>query len=205
VAQEEKSLVEGLRALSSASLLMLLAYILLAAAALLAPILRASYLGALRHRPAFTAQPWGTFLVAALVAVAGGVALYAILAKLSRSFSSLGAWKEDLRSLSPLAVAGLSIGVALMTAGIALVAFTWLGRWVVVGLAFLTLAVGYVGLGVLSLKLGTYLNSSTFTLAGAFAILSALVPLFAPVAWLVLYIESSAQAVKATQVEGKAT
>jgi hypothetical protein len=189
-----------MKSLSSASALMLVACILLVVAALIAPALIFHELP-MPVRPrqplVYTLRPLTVAAVIALMALA--LALYAVLAKLSPALNALGAWRPELKGAAPLAVWGLAAGYALLAVAAVLLTLGALGRLLALTISYILLLVGYVGVGVIALKLGTHLGSSAFTLAGALAILSALLPVFTPVTWLVLYIESSSQAAKSAE------
>ena len=189
-----------MKSLSSASALMLVACILLVVAALIAPALIFHELPMpvrLRQPLVYTLRPLTVAAVIALMALA--LALYAVLAKLSPALNALGAWRPELKGAAPLAVWGLAAGYALLAVAAVLLTLGALGRLLALTISYILLLVGYVGVGVIALKLGTHLGSSAFTLAGALAILSALLPVFTPVTWLVLYIESSSQAAKSAE------
>ncbi|MEZ0346319.1 MAG: hypothetical protein ABWK01_07200 [Infirmifilum sp.] len=196
----EKEFENGLKMLSSASIIMLVAYIVTGIDILLMPFLRVYtlimpprlYVNYPRMSHPFVA------IIAVAIALAGvGLGLYAVLAKLSKGLDLLGQWKGDIKGVSPLAVWGLAAGLILLGISSILLPLTLPGRAIALVLSYLSLLLGYVGLGTIVIKLGTYLNSSTFTLAGAFSIISALIPLFAPITWLVLFIEANTQAVRA--------
>lgn len=199
--EKVRELADGMKSLSSASALMLVACILLVVAALITPAL-------IFHEPpmpmrprqplVYTLRPL-TVAAAVIALMALALALYAVLAKLSPALNALGAWRPELKGTAPLAVWGLAAGYALLAVAAVLLTLGALGRLLALTISYILLLVGYVGVGVIALKLGTHLGSSAFTLAGALAILSALLPVFTPITWLVLYIESSSQAAKSAE------
>ena len=198
MAQEAgKELRDGLKALADGSLLMLVSYIVLGLGFFMLPLLRFSMMP-FRRVASSTPVQFTVYSGFAIAVVVLGVALtlYAVLGRLSSGLRLLSAWRGDLSGLSPLVVWGLGLGFILLGLGAMFFAFAWPGRWIILVLSFIALVVGYIGVGVTGLKLGTYLNSSTFTLGGAFALISSVLPLFAPVAWLIMYVEASGQSAR---------
>ncbi|MGC9147653.1 MAG: hypothetical protein ACP5GL_07605 [Infirmifilum sp.] len=196
----DKELADGLRGLAEGSLLMLVAYIVFLGLAWLAGfwMLMPFYMPMhMREVPYEGLYPRLIALVVVLVFLV--IAIYGLVSKIQPGLASLGRWRQDLSGLVPLAVWGLAFGYVLLGVFALLTVLQLPGRFIALWLSFILGVIGYIGLGITALKLGTYLGSGVFTLGGAFALISSLIPVFAPITWLVLYIEASGQAYRVAQ------